>query len=40
MQGLLREVLESTRASGVEVTGSRVDVLDSEYVFSWEQAGQ
>ena len=39
-EGLLREVLESTRASGVEVTGARVDVLESEYVFSWEQTGQ
>ncbi|WNG31048.1 DUF2378 family protein [Cystobacter fuscus] len=35
-EGLLRAVLESTKASGVEVVGSRVDVLDSEYVLSWE----
>jgi uncharacterized protein (TIGR02265 family) len=35
-EGLMRGVLESTKARGVEVVGTRVDVLDSEYVLSWE----
>ncbi|OJH36384.1 TIGR02265 family protein [Cystobacter ferrugineus] len=35
-EGLLRAVLESTKAREVEVVGSRVDVLDSEYVLSWQ----
>jgi uncharacterized protein (TIGR02265 family) len=35
-EGLLRAVLESTKAREVQVVGSRVDVLDSEYVLTWE----
>lgn len=35
-EGLLRGVLEATRAQSVEVKGWRVDVLDSEYELSWE----
>jgi uncharacterized protein (TIGR02265 family) len=35
-EGLLRGVLEATGARSVEARGWRMDVLDGEYVLSWE----
>ncbi|WP_199243066.1 DUF2378 family protein [Vitiosangium sp. GDMCC 1.1324] len=35
-EGLLLAALEGMNARGVEVRGSRVDVLDGEYLVSWE----